>query len=56
MKKDTEYGSLDRQGEWLKTHTLSQEQVRQLILNKYKRAERDQKNLEAVRSLVKFTD
>ena len=55
MKKDLESGSSDKR-DWLKNHTLSQEQVRQLILNKYRRAEKSQKDLETVKSLVKYTD
>jgi len=56
LKKELEFGSLDRESEWLKAHTLTKEQVRQLILNKFERAKKDQENLEAVRSLVKYTD
>ena len=43
MESKVRYGSSDdkreqRSAEWLKTHTLSKEQVAQLILNKYERA------------------
>ena len=55
MESKIQLGSSDKDN-WLKNHTLSKEQVRQLILNKYKRAEKSQKDLETVRSLVKFTD
>ena len=39
---------------WLKNHTLSEDQVRQLILNKYERAKRDHLNLEKVKGLLSF--
>ena len=55
MKNDLQSGSSDK-ANWLANHTLSKEQVRQLILNKFKRAEKSQRDLETVRSLVKFTD
>ena len=55
MKHDLQSGSSDKR-DWLKNHTLSQEQVRQLILNKFERAKKDQANLETVKRLVKFTD
>lgn len=55
MKHDLQSGSSDKR-DWLKNHTLSQEQVRQLILNKFKRAEKDRKKLEQVKKLVQFTD
>ena len=55
MENKVHLGSSDKDN-WLKNHTLSQEQVRQLILNKYERAKRDQANLETVNRLVKSTD
>ena len=55
MDSNVKFGSSDKDN-WLKNHTLSKEQVRQLILNKYERAKRDQANLETVKRLVKFTD
>ena len=54
LKSDIQSVSLDRQSEWLKTHTLSKEQVAQLIRNKYERAERDHKNLQKLKSIVSF--
>lgn len=37
VKNDVRSGSSDKQ-DWLKNHTLSKEQVAQLMLNKYNRA------------------
>ena len=54
LKSDIQSVSLDRQSEWLKTHTLSKEQVAQLIRNKYERAERDHKNLQKLKGLISF--
>lgn len=51
MENKVRYGSSDK-NEWLKNHTLSQEQVRQLILNKYERAKKDQENLEKTKHLL----
>jgi hypothetical protein len=48
-------GSSDKR-DWLKNHTLSKEQVRQLIFNKYERAKKDQEKLAQLKELVKFTD
>ena len=55
MKDDVKFGSSDKTN-WLKNHTLSKEQVRQLILNKYERAKKDQAKLEELKKLVQFTD
>ena len=55
MTKDLQSGSSDKR-DWLKNHTLSKEQFRQLILNKYERAIKSQKDLETVNRLVKYTD
>jgi hypothetical protein len=55
MESDIQLGSSDKR-DWLANHTLSQEQVRQLILNKYERAKKDQERLNSLRKLVKFTD
>jgi hypothetical protein len=39
LESNIKSGSLDKKNyEWLKTHTLSQEQVAQLIFNKIERA------------------
>jgi hypothetical protein len=54
LKSNIQSASFDRQDEWLKTHTLSKEQVAQLIRNKYERAERDHKNLQKLKNLIKF--
>ena len=55
MNDDVKFGSGDREN-WLKNHTLSKEQVRQLMLNKYERAKKDQEKLEQLKKLVQFTD
>ena len=55
MKNELTYGSADK-NDWLKNHTLSAEQVKQLILNKYERAKKDQAKLEKLRKLVNFAD
>ena len=55
LKDRVEYGTSDKDN-WLKNHTLSQEQVRQLILNKYKRAEKDREKLKQLKKLITFTD
>ena len=55
MKGDLRYGASDK-ADWLKNHTLSKEQVRQLILNKYERAKKDQVKLEQLKKLVHFSD
>ena len=55
MKNDANSGSSDR-ANWLKNHTLSKEQVRQLILNKYERAVKNQENLTKLKKIVQFTD
>ena len=55
LKDSIEYGAFDKDS-WLKNHTLSQDQVRQLILNKYKRAVKDQEKLDKLRGLISFTD
>ena len=55
LKDSIEYGTSDKDN-WLKNHTLSQDQVRQLILNKYKRAEKDQEKFEQLKKLITFTD
>ena len=55
LKDRIEYGTSDKDN-WLSNHTLSQEQVRQLILNKYKRAEKDREKLEQLKKLVTFAD
>jgi hypothetical protein len=41
---------------WLKNHTLSEDQVKHLMYNKYQRALKDQKNLEKIKYLDSFTD
>jgi hypothetical protein len=53
MTKDLESGSSDKK-DWLKNHTLSQEQVRQLIRNKYERAKKDHEKLNQLKRLVRF--
>lgn len=53
IKNSVEYTSSDRDN-WLKNHTLSKEQVAQLILNKYNRALRDHENLQKVKHLLKI--
>ena len=55
MTKDLQSGSSDKR-DWLKNHTLSQEQVRQLILNKYERAKKDRERLIQLKKLVNFAD
>ena len=55
LKNDVESKSSDKDN-WLKNHTLSKEQVKQLILNKFERAKKDQEKLANLRELVKFTD
>ena len=53
MDSKIQLGSSDKDN-WLKNHTLSKEQVRQLILNKYERAKKDHEKLTQLKKLVKF--
>ena len=55
MESHVQLGSSDKR-EWLKNHTLSQEQVRQLILNKFERAKKSQQDLQTVKRLLGYTD
>lgn len=55
MNDRIEFGSYDKD-EWLKTHTLTKEQMAQLMLNKLNRAKKDQENLTKLRKLVDFVD
>jgi hypothetical protein len=55
LKSELLYGSADK-NDWLKNHTLSKEQVKQLILNKYERAKKDQAKLDNLNKLVNFVD
>ena len=55
MDSKVRYGSSDKR-DWLINHTLSKEQVRQLILNKYERAKKDQERLTQLKKLVNFVD
>ena len=55
MDSKLKLGSSDKR-DWLANHTLSQEQFRQLILNKYERAKKDQLKLKELKKLVRFTD
>lgn len=55
MKERIEFGSNDKD-EWLKTHTLSKEQLAELMLNKLNRAKKDQENLAKLKKLVEFAD
>ena len=55
MESKLQLGSSDK-ANWLKNHTLSQEQFRQLILNKFERAKKDQARLKELKKLVQFTD
>lgn len=52
LKDDVIFGTSDKD-EWLKNHTLSVEQVRQLILNKYERAKQNHEKLTKLKKLVK---
>ena len=55
MESNVKLGSSDKR-DWLANHTLSKEQVRQLILNKYERAKKDQEKLTRLKTLVNFSD
>lgn len=55
LKTNIESKSSDK-SEWLKTHTLSKEQMAQLMLNKLNRAKKDQENFTKLRKLVDFVD
>ena len=55
METNVQLGSSDKR-DWLKNHTLSKEQVRQLLLNKYERAKRSQQDLQTVKRLLGYTD
>ncbi len=55
LKSDLESGSSDKR-DWLANHTLSQEQVRQLIHNKYERAKKDHLRLKELKKLIQFSD
>lgn len=52
LKDDVIYGSSDKQ-DWLKNHTLSAEQVKQLIRNKYDRAVKDHESLVQLRKILR---
>lgn len=51
IKDRIEYETSDK-ANWLQNHTLSKEQVEQLILNKYNRAKKDHENLQKVKHLM----
>lgn len=55
MDSKVKLGSSDKR-EWLANHTLSEEQVRQLIRNKYERAKKDHEKLKQLKKLVNFSD
>lgn len=55
MNDRIEFRSYDK-SEWLKTHTLSKEQLAELMLNKLNRAKKDQENLTKLKKLVDFID
>jgi len=55
LKSEIELASCDKTN-WFKDHMLTQEQVKQLILNKYERAKKDQAKLEKLNKLVNFAD
>jgi hypothetical protein len=55
LKDDIRLNSSDKDN-WLKNHTLSKEQVRILMQNKYERAKKDQQKLASLKTLVNYTD
>ena len=55
FKDDVRFETCDKT-DWLKNHTLSEDQVKHLMYNKYQRALKDQKILEKIKYLDRFTD
>jgi hypothetical protein len=53
LKDSVRFETSDKM-DWLQNHTLSEEQFRQLVFNKYERARRDRENLEKLKSLLMY--